>query len=101
MRPIGGGQNPPWRGKRLDLAPRDEGATMPQTEHRAPNSAAKPDYLTDEEWAGLTLPILHGVAEGLERTQFAGRWASDLGVAAVRAVLERLDELVAQERSDG
>lgn len=76
---------------------------MPQTtQQSAPEGVGKPDYLTDKQWAGLTLAVLSGVAEGAERAELKGRWASDLGVAAVKGLRARLDELVAEEgTSDG
>ncbi|MFI8536266.1 helix-turn-helix transcriptional regulator [Streptomyces aquilus] len=86
--------NPPSQGKRADLTPRDEGAAMPRTmEQIMSEGVTKPDYLTEKQWVGLTLAVLHGVAEGVERAGFEG-WESDLGVAAVAAVRARLDELV-------
>jgi hypothetical protein len=57
----------------------------------APEPVSKPDYLTEKQWAGLTLAILVGVAEGADRAGLL--WASDLGVTAVSAVRARLDEL--------
>ncbi|MEU9559924.1 hypothetical protein [Streptomyces fumanus] len=74
---------------------------MPRTEQHVPIPVAEPDHLTDTEWAGLTLPVLHGAAEGLERTGLTGRWSSDPGLTAVRAVRERLDELVAERQEGG
>ena len=61
----------------------------------APEPVSKPDYLTGEQWTGLTLAILVGVAEGTERAGLL--WASDLGVTAVNAVRTRMDELWAAE----
>lgn len=66
----------------------------------APGPVSKPDYLTEEQWAGLTLAILTGVAEGADRAGLS--WASDLGVTAVSAVRTRMDELrVAEGAPDG
>lgn len=60
----------------------------------------KPDYLTDRQWAGLTLSILSGAVEGCERAGIKGALASDLGVAAVRGLRARLDELMAEGALD-
>jgi len=66
----------------------------------SPESVSKPDYLTEEQWTGLTLAILVGVAEGTDRAGLL--WASELGVAAVSAVRTRMDELwAAKGTSDG
>ncbi|MFD9396532.1 helix-turn-helix transcriptional regulator [Streptomyces sp. NPDC060000] len=93
--------NPPQPGKRTDLASQDEGAAMPQTEQPAPISVSPPDYLSSEQWAGLSLAILQGAVEGVDRASLPGAWASDLGVAAVKGLRDRLDELMAEERDDG
>jgi predicted DNA-binding transcriptional regulator AlpA len=89
--------NPPQQGKRSDLAPRDEGAAMPQTtDQTTPNSVSPPDYLTRDQWAGLTLAVLGGAMEGVERAGLPGAWGSDLGVAAVKGLRDRLDVLIAE-----
>ncbi|QQM38314.1 hypothetical protein [Streptomyces liliifuscus] len=76
---------------------------MPHTtQQSAPEPVSKPDYLTEKQWAGLTLAILRGVVEGVERAGIKGAWPSDLGVTAVGAVRARLDELMVDEgASDG
>lgn len=89
--------NPPSPGKRTDLANRDEGAAMPQTtDQTTPISVSPPDYLTQDQWAGLTLAVLGGAMEGVERAGLPGAWGSDLGVAAVRGLRDRLDVLMAE-----
>ncbi|WP_405809894.1 hypothetical protein OG524_10050 [Streptomyces sp. NBC_01520] len=66
----------------------------------APEPVSKPDCLTEEQWARLTLAVLVGVAEGTDQAGLP--WASDLGVTAVSAVRTRIDELWAAEgASDG
>jgi hypothetical protein len=45
--------------------------------------------------------VLQGVADGVERAGLAGRWSSELGVAAVKGLRDRLDELMAEGQSDG
>ncbi|GHH68082.1 hypothetical protein FHS35_009238 [Streptomyces umbrinus] len=70
---------------------------MPHTTHQpGPEPVSKPDYLTEKQWARLTLAILIGVNEGCEKAG-KGRWSPDLGVTAVGAVRARLDVLMAQE----
>ncbi|MFE3830221.1 hypothetical protein [Streptomyces sp. NPDC059092] len=70
---------------------------MPHTSHHpGPEPVTKPGYLTEEQWAHLTLAILIGVNEGCEKAG-KGRWSSDLGVTAVGAVRARLDVLMAEE----
>jgi hypothetical protein len=65
-------------------------------------SAGKPDYMTDRQWAGLALGVLMGVVEGCDRAGLKGAWASDLGVAAVKGLRARLDELMEEAgASDG
>ncbi len=93
--------NPPQQGKRTDLATQNEGAAMPTTAQQpAPEAIDKPDYLTEEQWTGLALAVLSGVVQGSYKAGLKAEWNSELGVAAVRGMRERLDELVA-EASDG
>ncbi|MFF3208737.1 hypothetical protein [Streptomyces sp. NPDC002962] len=75
---------------------------MPHTTQQpASKPVGKPHYLTDRQWAGLTLRVLMGVVDGCERAELKGAWASDLGVAAVKGLRARLDELVEEGTSDG
>lgn len=71
---------------------------MPPTEQPAPNSVSPPGYLSAEQWAGLTLVILQAAVEGVDRASLPDAWASDLGVAALRGLRDRLDELIEQQR---
>ncbi|MFH9089208.1 hypothetical protein [Streptomyces sp. NPDC017673] len=67
------------------------------TEEPAHISVSPPDHLCTEQWAGLSLAVLQGVVEGVDRAGLRGAWASDLGVAAVKGLRDRLDELMAEE----
>ncbi|MFF7911910.1 AlpA family phage regulatory protein [Streptomyces sp. NPDC007914] len=93
--------HPPSQGKRTDLAPRDEGAAVPQTEQTSRSQVGKPDYLTDEQWTGLAFSIIEGVGKGLHAAGLRVEWAASLGPLALEAVRPRLDELVESEVSDG
>lgn len=88
--------NPKQQGKRTDLAPRDEGAAMPQTTEQP---TAKPDYLTDEQWSGLVFSVLTGVGEGCQKAGLGmePELLSDLGAAAVQGLRVRLDELMTED----
>ncbi|MER5887806.1 hypothetical protein ABT160_28655 [Streptomyces sp. NPDC001941] len=61
---------------------------------RASQGVPTPDYLTDRQWAILALEVLTGAANGVDRADLPGEWGSDLGIAALRGVKERLDELM-------
>ncbi|MGV9451654.1 hypothetical protein [Streptomyces sp. NPDC003635] len=70
---------------------------MQQENPSTPDPFAKPDYLTEKQWTGLLLSVLTGAAEGAERAELKGGWGNDLGLAAVRGLRARLDELVSEE----
>ncbi|MFE0810118.1 hypothetical protein ACFW4M_16325 [Streptomyces sp. NPDC058794] len=76
---------------------------MPQTtDQTTPVSVPPPDYLSRDQWAGLTLAVISGAMEGVERAGLPGAWSSDLGVAAVKGLRGRLDVLMAEGgTSDG
>lgn len=94
--------NPPQQGKRTDLASQDEGAVMPPTtEQSAPEMVSKPDYLSDQQWSAFVFEILAGVVKGAVEAGLDASWGTDLATAAVKAARARMDELTAEEASDG
>lgn len=72
---------------------------MQQEYPATPDPFAKPDYLTEKQWAGLLLSVLTGAAEGAERAELKGWWGNELGLAAVRGLRARLDELMSEEET--
>lgn len=70
-------------------------------EGQARQSVGRPDCLTERQWAGLALGVLKGVADGCDMAELEGSWASDLGVAALKGLLVRLDELMARDGASG
>lgn len=64
--------------------------------------AEKPDYLTDEQWAGLAMSVLHGVGEGCQKAGLGldPDLIMDLGTAAMQGLRNRLDERMAEASAE-
>lgn len=93
--------NPPQQGKRTDLASQDEGATVPPKTEQAVPTVVRPDYLTEAQWSAFVFEILAGVVKGAIEAGLRPSWETELVTAAVKGARARLDELVAEEASDG
>lgn len=93
--------NPKQPGKRTDLPSRDEGAAMPPKTEQAARAVDRPDYLTEAQWSAFAFETLAGVVKGVIEAGMRPGWDMELATAALKGARARLDELVAEEASDG